>query len=178
MGFRVCWRSLPHTAWAGPARAWTHWDLRADAVPIAPALHHLCQLGKCWSLDSSSGFCLLTQMSPNRSKLHFKGSTHESVKCNCDRYKSVSHCFAERTLPFRGVQLGNPLQQLGPSWKGARAEAGRASPLQLRAEWGLELPNPLLPKMWNGSFTSSIVPSLGRKWGTPLKSKRWKTALT
>lgn len=198
------------------------WDLWADTVPTTPALHHLCKLGKCRSLGSSSQFCLLTRTSANMCKqctskcsthalapeskawpqpkgasyglqlgsavryipapllhhrleqpapaAHVQGqpdypnpATHgifmqlfskryifASVECNCSRYGSVSYCFLEMTLSFKGVQLGNLLQQWGPSWEGARAEAGRAAPLQLRAEWGLGLPNPLLAQSVNG----------------------------
>lgn len=63
--------------------------------------------------------------------------------------------FIERTLFFKEVQLGNSLLQC--------AEAGRATALKLRAERGLGLPNCLLPKMLNGSFTSRIFTFLGWK---------------
>lgn len=90
---------------------------------------------------------------------------------NCGRYGTVPYCFIERALSCKEVQLDKPLQQWGPSWIGARAEVGRATPLLLRAEWGLGLHHPLQPKMLHGSFICSIFKSLGWKWGTPLKMK-------
>lgn len=97
-----------------------------------------------------------------------------SVKCNCGKIWKCFLLFHRKDPVLQRSPAGQPSAAVGTFMK--RGQGRRRESYTPAAEWGLGLPSTLLPKMLNGSFTSSIFTSLGWKWGTPLKIKGWTIA--
>lgn len=97
-----------------------------------------------------------------------------SVKCNCGKIWKCFLLFHRKDPVLQRSPAGQPSAAVGTFMK--RGQGRRRESYTPAAEWGLGLPSTLLPKMFNGSLTSSIFTSLGWKWGTPLKIKGWTIA--